>query len=172
MKVQKMCIIAMLMAMAIAIGILESFIPSFSVPGIKLGFANIIILLTLYEFGIIEALIVNLGRVFVVNLVRGTIFQMGFFMSLTGAMLSMLVMWILVKCFKKLTPIAVSVVGAIFHVAGQFLIAIIFLSNVKILYYAPILLLVSVGTGILVGIVVILIRKTNVLANLKAKYNL
>lgn len=172
MKVQKMCIIAMLMAMAIAIGILESFIPSFSVPGIKLGFANIIILLTLYEFGIIEALIVNLGRVFVVNLVRGTIFQMSFFMSLTGAMLSMLVMWILVKCFKKLTPIAVSVVGAIFHVAGQFLIAIIFLSNVNILYYAPILLLVSVGTGILVGIVVILIRKTNVLANLKAKYNL
>lgn len=172
MKIQKMCIIAMLMAMAIAIGILESFIPSFSVPGIKLGFANIIILLTLYEFGIIEALIVNLGRVFVVNLVRGTIFQMGFFMSLTGAMLSMLVMWILVKCFKKLTPIAVSVVGAIFHVAGQFLIAIIFLSNVNILYYAPILLLVSVGTGILVGIVVILIRKTNVLANLKANYNL
>lgn len=172
MKVQKMCIIAMLMAMAIALAVLESFIPSFSIPGIKFGFANIIILLTLYEFGILDALIVNLGRVFVANLVRGTIFQMGFFMSLTGALLSMVVMWVLIKCFKKLTPIAVSVVGAVFHIAGQFVIAIPFLGTVNILYYAPILLLVAVGSGILVGIVVILIRKTKVLENLKIKYQL
>jgi len=172
MKVQKMCIIAMLMAMAIALAVLESFIPSFSIPGIKFGFANIIILLTLYEFGILDALIVNLGRVFVANLVRGTIFQMGFFMSLTGALLSMVVMWVLIKCFKKLTPIAVSVVGAVFHITGQFIIAISFLGTVNILYYAPILLLVAVGSGILVGIVVILIRKTKVLENLKIKYQL
>ena len=172
MKVQKMCIIAMLMAMAIAIGILESFIPSFTIPGIKLGLANIVILLTLYEFGIIEALIVNLGKVFIVNLVRGTIFQMGFFMSLTGALFSMLVMWILIKCFKKLTPVVISVLGAISHVIGQFVIAIIFLQNINIIYYAPILLLTSTGTGILVGIIVILVRKTNVLQNLKIKYQL
>lgn len=172
MKVQKMCIIAMLMAMAIAVAVLESFIPSFSIPGIKFGFANIIILVTLYEFGLIDALIVNLGRVFVASLIRGTLFQMGFFMSLTGALLSMIVMWVLIKCFKKLTPIAVSVVGAVFHIAGQFLIAIPFLGTINILYYAPILLLISVGTGILNGIVVILIKKTKVLENLKLKYNL
>lgn len=172
MKVQKMCLIAMLMAMAIAIAVLESFIPSFSIPGIKLGFANIIILVTLYEFGIIEALLVNLGRVFVASLVRGTIFQMGFFMSLTGAICSMLIMWLLVKVAKKLTPIAVSVVGAVFHIAGQFVIAVIFLENFNILYYAPILLLISVGTGIVVGIVTILIRKTNIIQNLKQKYSM
>lgn len=162
----------MLMAMAIAIAVLESFIPSFSIPGIKLGFANIIILVTLYEFGIIEALLVNLGRVFVASLVRGTIFQMGFFMSLTGAICSMLIMWLLVKVAKKLTPIAVSVVGAVFHIAGQFVIAVIFLENFNILYYAPILLLISVGTGIVVGIVTILIRKTNIIQNLKQKYSM
>lgn len=172
MKVQKMCLIAMLMAMAIAISVLESFIPSFSIPGIKLGFANIIILITLYEFGILEALFINLGRVFVTALVRGTIFQMGFFMSLTGAMCSMLVMWLLVLIAKKLTPIAVSVVGAAFHIVGQFIIAVIFLENFNILYYAPILLLISVGTGIVVGIVTILIRKTNIIQNLKQKYSM
>lgn len=172
MKVRKMCIIAMLMAMAIALAVLESFIPSFSIPGIKFGLANIIILLTLYEFGILDALIVNLGRVFVANLVRGTLFQMGFFMSLTGALLSMIIMWILVKTCKKLTPIAVSVIGAVFHIVGQFIIAIPFLGTFNILYYAPILLLISVGTGVINGIVVILIRKTKVLENLKVKYNL
>lgn len=172
MKVQKMTLIAVIMAMAIVVSVLESFIPSFFIPGIRLGLANIFILLLLYEFGILEALFVNLGRVFITSLIRGTIFQLGFFMSITGAMLSMLVMWLLVLLFKKLTPIAVSVVGALFHIFGQFLIGFIFLETPYILYYAPILMAISIGTGIIVGIVVILIRKTKVIENLKAKYQM
>lgn len=172
MNVHKICLIAMLMAMAIAISVLEGFIPSFGIPGLKLGLANIIVLLTLYEFGIIEALLVNLGRVFVTSLIRGNIFQMGFFMSLSGAILSMLIMWILIKLFKKLTPIAVSVVGAVFHIVGQFIVAVLYLGTFNIVYYAPILLLISVGTGIIVGISTIAIRKTNVISNLKIKYKM
>ena len=172
MKIQKMTLIAVLMAMAIAVSILESFIPSIGIPGIRLGLANVFILLVLYEFGILEALFINLGRVFITSLVRGTIFQMGFFMSLTGAMLSMLVMWALVKLFKKLTPIAISVVGALFHIAGQFVIGTIFLETAYIWYYAPILAAISIGTGILVGIVVILIRRAKVIENMKNKYQM
>ena len=172
MKVHKITLIAMLMAMAIAVSVLESFIPSFFIPGIRLGLANIFILLVLYEFGILEALLINIGRVFITSLVRGTIFQMGFFMSLTGAMLSMIVMWLLVLFFKKLTPIAVSVVGALFHIAGQFVIGFIFLETPYIWYYAPVLALISVATGILVGLAVIGIRKTKVIENLKNKYQM
>ena len=172
MKIQKMTLIAVLMAMAIAVSILESFIPSIGIPGIRLGLANVIILLVLYEFGILEALFINLGRVFITSLVRGTIFQMGFFMSLTGAILSMLVMWALVRMFRKLTPIAISVVGALFHITGQFVIATIFLETGYIWYYAPILAAISIGTGILVGTVVILIRRTKVIENMKNKYQM
>ena len=43
MKVQKIALIATLTASAVVIGIIESFIPSIGIPGIKLGLANIVI---------------------------------------------------------------------------------------------------------------------------------
>ena len=92
MKVQKIALLGVLLAVTSVIAILESFIPSFTIPGIKLGLANIVILVTLYEVGILEAVFINLVRVLIVSLVRGTFFSMGFFMSLTGAFLSLGVM--------------------------------------------------------------------------------
>lgn len=172
MKIQKMCLIAMLMAMAIAVSVLESFIPSIGVPGIKLGLANIFILIALIEFGFLDALFINLGRVFITSLIRGSIFQMGFFMSLTGAILSMIAMWLLIRFVKKLTKVAVSVIGAVFHVFGQFIIALIFLETPQVLYYAPVLLLVSVITGLIVGFSTVAIEKTNIIRNLKEKYKM
>ena len=71
-----------LIAATIAIAIVESFIPSIGIPGVKLGLANIMILVTLYELGVLDAVIVNLARVIVVGLTRGTIFSFGFLMSL------------------------------------------------------------------------------------------
>ena len=66
MKVQKMALLAVLTAGAIVLGILESFIPSIGIPGVKLGLANILILITLYELGMLDALLVVLLRVFMV----------------------------------------------------------------------------------------------------------
>jgi heptaprenyl diphosphate synthase len=57
MKVQKMALLGILTAAAIVIAILESFIPSIGIPGVKLGLANIVILIILYELGIVEAVI-------------------------------------------------------------------------------------------------------------------
>lgn len=172
MNIHKITMIAVLMAMAIAVSVLESFIPSIIIPGLRLGLANIFILLVLYEFGLLEALFINVGRVFIASLVRGTIFQMGFFMSITGAMLSMIVMWLLVFFFKKLSPVAVSVVGAMSHIAGQFVIATIFLESPYIWYYAPVLALISVGTGIIVGLMVVAIKRTKIIKNYKNKYQM
>ena len=67
MKVQKMALLGVLTAGAIVIAILESFIPSVGIPGVKLGLANIVILIILYELGIVEAIVVNLLRVLVVG---------------------------------------------------------------------------------------------------------
>ena len=124
------------------------------------------------EFGFLDALFINLGRVFITSLIRGSIFQMGFFMSLTGAILSMIAMWLLIRFVKKLTKVAVSVIGAVFHVFGQFIIALIFLETPQVLYYAPVLLLVSVITGLIVGFVTVAIEKTNIIRNLKEKYKM
>ena len=129
MKVQKMALLGVLTAMAIAIAILESFIPGIGIPGVKLGLANIVILVILYELGVIEAVLVNLMRVFLVGLLRGTILSMGFLMSLVGAIFSLGIMIIFFILIKKFSIVGVSVIGSVFHVLGQILVAMMFLGT-------------------------------------------
>lgn len=171
MNIHKIAITGILTAGAIIIGIIESFIPSVGIPGVKLGLANIVILITLYELGIIEALFVNLTRVFIVGLLRGTIFTMGFFMSLTGAIFSLGIMILFYLLIKKFSIIGVSVIGAIFHVVGQILVAWLFLSTPYILYYLPVIAISAIITGIGVGLVANLVIKTGVIKKQREKYN-
>ena len=171
MKVQKMALLGVLTAGAIVIAILESFIPSVGIPGVKLGLANIVILVILYELGILEAIIVNLLRVIVVGLVRGTFLSMGFLMSLTGAFLSLGIMILFYLLIKKFSIIGVSVIGSIFHVAGQILIAMLFLGTAYIFLYLPVIALSAIITGVFVGIMAHLIIKTGIIKKQREKYD-
>ena len=166
-----MVLLAMLTASAIVIAIAESFIPSIGIPGIKLGLANIVILITLYEVGILEAVFIDIIRVFIVSLVRGTFLSMGFFMSLTGACFSLIIMILLYLIIKKFSIIGVSVAGAIFHVFGQVLIAMIYLDNAYIFYYLPFIALISIATGVFVGIIAKLIIRTEIIKKQRQKYD-
>ena len=171
MKVQKMALLGVLTAGAIVIAILESFIPSIGIPGVKLGLANIVILIILYELGIVEAIMVNLLRVFVVGLVRGTFLGMGFFMSLTGAVFSLGIMILFYLLIKKFSIIGVSVIGSIFHVGGQILIAMIYFGSAYIVLYLPVLAISAIITGVFVGIIAKLIINTDIIRKQKEKYN-
>lgn len=171
MKVQKMALLGVLTAGAIVIAILESFIPGVGIPGVKLGLANIVILIILYELGIVEAIIVNLLRVLVVGLVRGTFLSMGFLMSLTGAVLSLGIMILFYLLIKKFSIVGVSVIGSLFHITGQLLIAMIFLGTAYIFLYLPIIAVSAIITGVFVGIVAQLIIKTGVIKKQREKYN-
>ena len=171
MKVQKMALLGVLTAGAIVIAILESFIPSVGIPGVKLGLANIVILIILYELGIVEAIVVNLLRVLVVGLVRGTFLSMGFLMSLTGAALSLGIMILFYLLIKKFSIVGVSVIGSLFHITGQLLIAMIFLGTAYIFLYLPVIAVSAIITGVFVGIVAQLIIKTGVIKKQREKYN-
>ena len=171
MKVHKIALLGVLLAATIVIAILESFIPSFTIPGIKLGFANIVILVTLYEVGILEAVFINVVRVFVVAFVRGTFMSMGFFMSLAGAFMSLGIMIILVLLIKKFSIIGVSVLGALFHVAGQILIAMVYMGSPYVVFYLPIIALSALITGIIVGLVAGGIIRTGVIKKQREKHN-
>ena len=171
MKVQKMALLGVLTAAEIVIAILESFIPSIGIPGVKMGLANIVILIILYELGIWEAGVINLLRVLVVSLIRGTFLSMGFLMSLTGALLSFGIMVLFYLLIKKFSIIGVSVIGSIFHVTGQILIAMIFLGTAYIALYLPIIALSAIITGVFVGIVAQLIIKTGIIRKQREKYN-
>ena len=170
MKVQKMALLGILTAGAIVIAILESFIPSVGIPGVKLGLANIVILIILYELGIIEAVFVNLLRVLVVGFVRGTFLSMGFFMSLTGAAMSLGIMILFFALIKKFSIIGVSVIGSVFHVTGQILIAMLYLGTAYIVLYLPLIAVSAIITGVFVGITAQLIIKTGVIRKQREKY--
>ena len=171
MKVQKMALLGVLTASAIVIAILESFIPSIGIPGGKMGLANIVILIILYELGIWEAGVVNLLRVLVVSLVRGTFLSMGFLMSLTGAALSFGIMVLFYLLIKKFSIVGVSVIGSVFHVTGQIIIAMIFLGSAYIFLYLPIIAISAIITGVFVGIIAQLIIKTGIIRKQREKYN-
>ena len=166
-----MALLGVLTAGAIVIAILESFIPSIGIPGVKLGLANIVILIILYELGIVEAIIVNLLRVLVVGLVRGTFLGMGFFMSLTGAVFSLGIMILFYLLIRKFSVVGVSVIGSIFHVGGQILIAMIYLGTAYIVLYLPVLAISAIITGVFVGIIAQLIIRTGFIKKQREKYN-
>lgn len=153
MNTKKIAKLSMLLSISVVLGLLESLIPIFSgvIPGIKLGLANIVIVYAIYKFSFKDALYISILRVFLIGLLRTGIFSITFFFSLSGAVISLIFMY-LVKKYTKLSIVGVSIVGAIFHSVGQIIIAIIFLSNINIIYYLPILLISSVITGILVGL--------------------
>ncbi len=171
MNTYKIALTGVLTAGAIVIAIIESFIPSIGIPGIKLGLANIVIILTLYELGIVEAIIVDFLRVFLVGLLRGSLFTMGFLMSLTGAIFSLGIMILFYLLIKKFSIIGVSVIGSLLHVIGQILIAMIFLETGYVIYYLPVIALSAIIAGVFVGIVASLIIKTGAIRKIREKHN-
>lgn len=163
MNVRKLVLIAILTSLAVVLSIAESFIPSIGIPGVKLGLANIVILIVLYEVGILEAVLINLLRVVLTGLVRGTIFSMGFLMSLTGAVLSLGIMILFFLLVKKFSIVGVSVIGSVFHVTGQIIIAMIFLGTGYMVYYYPIIGISAIITGVFVGLVARVIIKSEII---------
>lgn len=150
---RKITLLAMLLAAAIVLGYVESFIPMF-IPGLRLGLAQVIVMITLYLLCWYDALIVDLGRILVVSLIRGNFLQMGFFMSLTGGLLSFLVMLLAKTFLKKLTAVGVSMLGSYFHFIGQLCICAFYIESKTLFPYFPLFSLVAVGTGLVSGVIV------------------
>ena len=148
---KKIAKIAMLLSISVVLALIESVIPIFSsIPGIKLGLANIVIVYALYTLSFKDALYISILRVVLVGILRTGLFSITFFFSLVGSLLSIITMYLVKQ--TKMSVVGVSVCGAISHSIGQIIVAIIFLSNVDIIYYLPILLISSILTGIVIGL--------------------
>ncbi|MCI1244550.1 MAG: Gx transporter family protein [Bacilli bacterium] len=165
--VARLSALAMALALAVVLSYVEGFVPFF-VPGVKLGFANLIVLLLLYGISWYDALLVDLLRVFLVSLLRGNIFQMGFFMSLGGAIASFVAMLLAQRLLKKLSICGVSVLGAYVHSLVQLLVGVPFLGTWAVFSYFPFISLLSIATGLLIGILADRILRSGALKRIKA----
>lgn len=152
MKTRDITKIAILTSICVVISILESLFTFIGdiVPGLKLGLANIVIIFALYEYDFKTAFLVSIIRVLIVALLR-TGFGINFFFSLSGAIFSIVFMYIFKK--TRLSIIGVSIIGSVFHSIGQVLVGMLLLDNYNVIYYLPYLLLFSIPTGIVIGII-------------------
>lgn len=158
-KLNKMIFLSLLVSIGLALSVLESTIPlPIPVPGAKLGLSNMVILVTLVLFGFEEGLIVGILKSIVFVLVTGSISSA--FYSLSGAILSCIVMYIIYRYFSSIfSLIGVSIFGAVAHNFAQVTVAVLMMNNVKIYSYLPVLLLISLFTGYFVGLSSIYISK-------------
>ena len=146
---RKISVISMFSAFAILAAYVESFIPSIGVPGAKLGLANIAVILALYILDAESAIIVDVVRIVIVGLLFGSLISISF--ALAGAFVSLTVM-IVLKKFFNFSIITVSIFGGFFHNVGQIVVAKILVDSYSILIYLPVLLIVGIVTGLIIGI--------------------
>ena len=144
--------LALLLALSLAISLIESTVPMpVPIPGARLGFSNIIILLSICLYDFKKALCVSVLKSFLLVLITGSV--MSFFYSFVGAIFSTTALYFsLKKVNDDFSLIGVSEIGAFFHNLGQIIVAIFFMQNIKMFYYFPVLVFIGIFTGFFVGL--------------------
>ena len=154
---KRIAVCGVLTALALIFSYIEALIPiPIGIPGVKLGIANIAIIAVIYIIGDAEAIIVDFLRIVLTGILFGNFYS--FMFSLIGGMLSVILM-ILAKKVKKLSMVGVSMIGGVAHNVGQIVAAVFLMDNVAIAYYLPVLIVVGVVTGIVIGYVGQLVTK-------------
>lgn len=149
-KTKKIALFGLFVALAFVFSYFESMIPfNFGIPGVKLGLANIVVLVALYTMKPTEAFAIAVVRIVLVGLTFGNLFSLAY--SLCGGILSYVVMLITKK--TKLSIIGVSMLGGVCHNLGQIIVAGFIMKNVKIAYYFPVLMIAGLVTGLLMGVI-------------------
>lgn len=88
------------------------------------------------------------------SLLSGTLFGVGFLMSFSGALAATCFMALFLRLIPSFDLTIVSIMGAIAHNSGQLLMGTLILSFPGIFYYLPVMLIFSVPTGIITGLLV------------------
>lgn len=141
---------ALLASLALIFSYIEILIPfNFGIPGIKLGIANLVVIIALYYLGPRYAFAINMIRVCIAGLLFTGLF--GFCYSLAGALLSFGAM-LAAKKARVFSITGVSISGAVFHNLGQIFVAAFLINSLKIFAYFPVLIISGVISGCIIGI--------------------
>lgn len=137
-------------ALALIFSYVESLIPfQIGIPGVKLGLANLIIVIALYKMSLREAYLLSVTRVVLAGLIFGSMFSILY--SLAGALLSLTVMAPLKKS-GGFSILGVSIAGGVMHNVGQLIVAMFVVQTFSVSYYIPVLLIAGLITGLVIGI--------------------
>lgn len=143
--------LALLTAIALTIFMAEAQIPALTtVPGVKLGLANIVTVYAVFVLGPGDALLVLSGRVFLGAVFSGQ--PMTLIYSAAGGLLSWCVLCLLRKALTEKQIWLASPVAAVFHNLGQLLAAAAVLRSWAVMAYLPYLIIAAVLAGLFTGL--------------------
>lgn len=137
-------------ALALIFSYVETLIPfHIGIPGVKLGLANLIIVIALYKMSLKETYLLSVVRVLLSGFIFGNYFSIIY--SLAGGLLSLTVMALLKKN-GGFSVMGISIAGGVFHNIGQLVVAMLVVETFSVVYYIPVLLIAGLVTGLLIGI--------------------
>lgn len=138
-------------ALGLIFSYVESLIPiQLGIPGVKLGLANLVIVIAIYKMGLKESLLLSVTRIVLSGFIFANLFSIIY--SLAGGLLSLAVMWNLKKR-DGFSVVGISIAGGVSHNIGQLFIAMVVVESFSVSYYIPVLLVAGVITGFVIGLV-------------------
>lgn len=147
---KKIAFLGLSLSAALIFGYIETLIPiDIGIPGVKIGFANIAVLVLLYTANFKTAVFVNFLRIVIIGIAFGGATKI--IISASGALFAMSVMWILKKL--KFHIITVSAVAGVAHNLGQTVAAAFVMNTAAVRFYIPLLILTGLVSGILIGFI-------------------
>lgn len=144
---------ALTLILSIVEGMILNILPF---PGIKLGFANIGIIIILYIFGLPSAILTGIIKSVFIGIFSGNIMSIAY--SFAATITSILFMYVFKKLFKNnINIIFISVLGAEIHNTVQIIAAGIIMHSFSVILYLPLLLIAAVLCGALTGFIASLV---------------
>lgn len=146
--------IARMAAVALGLTLIENAIPT-PLPGVKPGLANIVTLIVLARYGWRVAAWVSLLRVVAGSLLFGSFLTPGFFLSLSGATCSLVVLALAQHLPARwFGPVSHSIYAAFAHITGQMLVVYLWLiPHAGIAYLIPIFAAAALVFGTANGLI-------------------
>lgn len=156
-RVKMLAFSGMFATLALIFSYVEALLPiPVPVPGVKLGVANLVIIIALYRMGFRRALSINCVRIALAGLLFSGVF--GMLYSFAGGLLSLSVMQLL-KRTGLFSMVGVSMAGGVAHNLGQLIAACIVVATPSLMSYFSVLLFTGLIGGILIGILAYTVEK-------------
>ncbi len=151
---KRLAVLALFLSIGISLQLIEAvYLPPLPIPGAKLGLANIVSLILVASFGAKEALTNAVMRTTLASLFIGTFLSATFVFSLSGAVVSTIVMLFAFRGLSKhFSLVGISILGALAHNITQMLVAYLyFVRHPAILFELPLLMLAALISGVANG---------------------
>ena len=151
MKTRKLTTLSLLTAIALTIFMAEAQLPPVvPLPGVKPGLANIVTVFTVFALCPADGILVLAARIFL-----GAVFAGNFstiFYSAAGGGCAIAVTILLRKFLRKNQLWVAGCLGAMAHSIGQMVMAMLLLGTPSVIIYLPVMLIVSIITGLFTGL--------------------